>query len=510
MAREHGPGGDAKTSAQRLVLLASILGSFVAFLDMSVVNVALPAIRGDLGGGISAQQWIVDAYLVTLGSFILLAGSLSDLFGRKRVFVAGLIGFGATSLLAAVAPGAAVLIAARALQGAAGALLVPSSLALIVANFHGPEQGKAIGTWTAWTGISFIVGPLLGGALIDVGSWRWVFAINVLPIGATLAVLARVPPEPARAERSHVDLPGAILCAAGLGGIIFGLIEAPTHGWSAPAIIVPLGGGAAAFAGFLLYERVAKHPMLDFGLFRNRNFAMGNAATAAIYAGLSAFTFLLSVYLQQVARYSATASGLALLPVTVLMFFLSPVAGRLAGKHGPRWFMTFGPLIGAAGFLLMLHMGARTAYFSEMLPGVLVFGVGLSCTVSPLTAAILGDIDQRQAGIGSAINNAIARVAGLLAVAAIGALIAARFAAALADAEVQTLRPPARAFVAAAGERPFDTAAPETLGPDRRNVEALLDDASVRALRAGLWSMAAMLAAGGLISAAGIRNPKRQ
>ncbi|HEY7370761.1 MAG TPA: MFS transporter [Polyangia bacterium] len=499
------------TRAQRLVIQASILGSFVAFLDASVVNVALPAIQRDLGGGISAQQWIVDAYLVTLGSFILLAGSLSDLFGRKRVFAAGLIGFGATSLLAAVAPGPTVLIIARGLQGVTGALLVPSSLAMIVANFTGADQGKAIGTWTAWTGIGFIVGPLLGGALVDVSSWRWVFAINVAPIAATLAVLARIPPEPARSEGSHVDLPGAILCALGLGGVIFALIEAPTHGWRAPAIALPLAGGAAAFAGFLLYERRAAHPMLDFKLFRNRNFAMGNAATLAIYAGLSAFTFLLAVFLQQVAGYRATLAGLALLPVTILMFALSPVAGRLAGKHGPRWFMTFGPLLGAAGFLLMLRMSAHTAYLTEMLPGLLVFGVGLSLTVSPLTAAILGGIDQRQAGIGSAINNAIARVAGLLAVAAIGAFIAARFATGLDDAaRAASLGAPARTFVAEARARPLDTAVPARLDHDRPRVKAMLETASVGALDAGLWAMAGMLVAGGLISAAGIRNPKRQ
>src|SRR4051812_18578207 len=348
------------TRAQRFVLVASILGSFVAFLDASVVNVALPAIRDNLGGGISAQQWIVDAYLVTLGSFILLAGSLSDLFGRKRVFAAGLIGFGVTSLLAAIAPSAMILIVARGLQGATGALLVPSSLAIIIANFSGPDQGKAIGTWTAWTGIGFIVGPLLGGALVDIGSWRWVFAINVVPIAVTLAVLARIPAEPPRAEKGHVDLPGAILCAAGLAGIIYGLIEAPGQGWSSPAIYLPLVGGAIAFVAFLLYERSAAHPMLDFKLFANRNFAMGNVATAAIYAGLTAFTFVLPVYLQQVSHYSAAGSGFALVPVTVLMF-LSPVAGRLAGKHGPRWFMTFGPLIGAAGFLLLLRVHAHAA-----------------------------------------------------------------------------------------------------------------------------------------------------
>ena len=210
---------------------------------MSVVNVALPAIRATWAAASSAQQWIVDAYLVTLGSFILLAGSLSDLFGRKRVFAAGLIGFGVTSLLAAIAPSATVLIVARGLQGATGALLVPSSLAIIIANFSGPDQGKAIGTWTAWTGVAFIVGPLLGGALVDVGSWRWVFAINVLPIAATLAVLARIPAETRRTDGSPIDLPGAGLCALGLGGIIYGLIEAPGRGWGVPGIYLPLAGG---------------------------------------------------------------------------------------------------------------------------------------------------------------------------------------------------------------------------------------------------------------------------
>jgi EmrB/QacA subfamily drug resistance transporter len=497
------------TRAQRFVLVASILGSFVAFLDASVVNVALPAIRDNLGGGISAQQWIVDAYLVTLGSFILLAGSLSDLFGRKRVFAAGLIGFGVTSLLAAIAPSAMILIVARGLQGATGALLVPSSLAIIIANFSGPDQGKAIGTWTAWTGIGFIVGPLLGGALVDIGSWRWVFAINVVPIAVTLAVLARIPAEPPRAEKGHVDLPGAILCAAGLAGIIYGLIEAPGHGWGSPAIYVPLGGGAIAFAAFLLYERSAAHPMLDYRLFANRNFAMGNVATAAIYAGLTAFTFVLTVYLQQVSRYSAVGSGLALLPVTVLMFLLSPVAGRLAGKHGPRWFMTFGPVIGAAGFLLLLRMHADAPFFTEVLPGILVFGLGLACTVSPLTAAILGDIDQRHAGMGSAINNAIARVAGLLAVAAIGALIAARFASAVDANPRDHLPRRSQAFLAEARRRPLVTSVPKDAGANG-DVQATLEDASVDALHVALRAMAGALVVGGLISAVGIRNPKRQ
>src|SRR4029079_15310081 len=467
------------TRVQRLVLVASILGSFVAFLDASVVTVALPAIRDDLGGGISAQQWIVDAYLVTLGSFILLAGSLCDLVGLKRVFGAGLIGFGVTSLLAAIAPSATILIVARGLQGATGALLVPSSLAMIIASFSGPDQGKSIGTWTAWTGIAFLVGPLLGGALVDVSSWRWVFAINVVPIAATVAVLARIPAEPPRAEESHVDLPGATLCAVGLGGMIYGLIEAPGHGWSAPSIYLPLVGGTGAFAAFLIYRGAAREPRLDFKLFRHRNFAMGNIATASIYAGLTAFTFVLTVYLQQVSGYSATTSGLALLPVTILMFVVSPISGRLAGKHGPRWFMTFGPLIAAAGFLLMMRMHAHADYFTEVLPGIMVFGLGLSCTVSPLTAAILGGIDQRHAGIGSAINNAIARVAGLLAVAAIGAILAARYAAALGAPRDEALGPRAPPFREEARKRPFDLSVPANLGADRARIRTQLEAASV-------------------------------
>ena len=236
---------------QRLVLVASILGSFVAFLDMAVVNVALAAIRAELGGGLAAQQWIVDAYLLSLGSLMLIAGSVSDLFGRKRVFAGGLISFAAASALCAAAPGVTTLIVARALQGVAGALLVPSSLALIIANFDGPAQGAAIGRWTAWTGISFIVGPLVGGALVDVGSWRWVFAINLLPIAATVLVLARLPREPRAETRNRVDFAGAILCALGLGGIIFALIEQPAQGWRAPEIFLSLAGGIVAFAGFL-------------------------------------------------------------------------------------------------------------------------------------------------------------------------------------------------------------------------------------------------------------------
>jgi len=458
------------TGNQRLILLASILGSFVAFLDGSVVNVALPAMQAELGGGIATQQWIVDAYLLTLGSLILLAGSLSDLFGRKRVFAAGLIGFAVTSLACAAAPTAPVLIAARALQGIAGALLVPSSLAMIVGNFSGDGQGKAIGTWTAWTGVSFIAGPLLGGALVDAASWRWIFAINVAPVAATLIILTRVEPERARGGDASVDWLGALTCVAGLGGVIFALIEQPRRGWHAPAIYLPLVGGALACAAFVAWERRARRPMLDFALFANRNFAAGNAATVAIYAGLGGSTFLIAVFLQQVAGYSATAAGLALMPVTLMMFVLSPVAGRLAGRWGARWFMTAGPLLAAAGLALLATLDADIVYARDLLPGVSLLGLGLSTTVAPLTAAVLGGVDERHAGVGSAINNAVARVAGLLAVAAIGAIVAT----------------------------------------ETHTMAAAAKQASVRAFGVAMVSMAALLVVGGVVSAIGIRRRPNQ
>jgi EmrB/QacA subfamily drug resistance transporter len=458
------------TANQKLVLLASILGSFVAFLDGSVVNVALPAMQAELGGGIATQQWIVDAYLLTLGSLILLAGSLSDLFGRKRVFAAGLIGFAVTSLACAFAPTAPVLIIARGLQGMAGALLVPSSLALIVGNFSGAGQAKAIGSWTAWTGMSFIAGPLLGGALVDAASWRWIFAINVVPVAATLVILARVAREPTRGGGASVDWLGALTCVLGLGGVIFALIEQPRRGWHAPAIYLPLAGGTLACVAFVVWERRVRHPMLDFALFRNRNFAAGNAATVAIYAGLGGSTFLIAVFLQQVAGYSATAAGLALMPLTLLMFVLSPVAGRLAGRWGARWFMTAGPVLAAAGLALMATLDADIGYARDLLPGVLLLGLGLSTTVAPLTAAVLGGVDERHAGVGSAINNAVARVAGLLAVAAIGAIVATEAHTLAADAK----------------------------------------QASVRAFGVAMVSMAALLAIGGAVSAIGIRRRPSQ
>lgn len=412
------------TKQQRLALLIAISASFVAFLDGSVVNVALPAIMRDLGGGLALQQWVVDAYLVTLGACMLLAGSLSDLYGRQRILMLGLIIFGAASVLCAAAPSGSVLIAMRALQGIGGALLVPSSLAIIIASFSGEAQGKAIGTWTAWTGMAFLFGPLLGGLFVDTASWRLVFAINIIPIATTLWLLEKLDmPREANEPGTGLDTVGALLGVFGLGGVVYGLIEQSRYGWSSSVVLVSLIVGVVLLGIFLWHEQRVKAPMLPLQLFTIRNFSVGNVATFSIYAGLSIATFLLAIFVQQVGGYSAFQAGLALLPVTILMFVLSPRFGALAGRIGPRWFMALGPIIAAIGFMLMLRVDARVSYATQLLPGILVFGTGLSVTVSPLTTAVLGAIASRQAGIASAVNNMVARVAGLLGIAALGLLL---------------------------------------------------------------------------------------
>ena len=411
------------TTLQRRVLLVAILGSFVSFLDGTVVSVALPAIARELGGeGVEAlalQQWVVDAYLVTLGALMLVAGSVSDVYGRRKVLAIGLVGFAAASVLCAIAPTGPVLVIARALQGVAGALLVPSSLALIVATFRGEAQARAIGRWTAWTTAAMIVGPFVGGLLVDFVSWRWVFWINLPVIAVTLWLLRGVPAAEGEPGR-RVDVPGAALAAFGLAGVVFGLIEGERLGWTSLGVLVPVVVGAVMLVTFVLYQRRASDPMLPLGLFRARNFAWGNVATTAIYGALSLGGFVLTLFLQQVAGYSATWSGVAQLPTTLAMILLSAWFGTLAGRYGPRLFMTVGPIVAGAGFLLMLAIDETAFYPTQVLPGQLVFGLGLSITVAPLTAAILGAVPAHDAGIGSAVNNAIARVAGLVTVAFAG------------------------------------------------------------------------------------------
>nr|WP_241744573.1 MFS transporter [Cellulosimicrobium arenosum] len=404
------------------------MASFVSFLDGSVVNVALPAISDELTTGpvtgLALQQWVVDGYLITLGAFILLAGSLSDVYGRRVVLAVGLVGFAVTSVACALAPTGLFLVVARVLQGVAGALLVPSSLAMIVSTFDGARQARAIGTWTAWTGTASLAGPLLGGILIDTVSWRWVFWINVLPVAVTLLLLRGVPRSTAEeadvAAGRRVDGLGAALAAVGLAGTVFALIEQGRFGWSDAVVWIPFVVGVACLAGFVAWERRAPDPMLPPRLFRVRNFAWGNLATVAIYGALYFGGFVVTLFLQQVAGYSATAAGLAQIPITLVMLALSSRFGTLAGRYGPRLFMTLGPIVGAAGYLLLLTTSDDAVYVSQVLPGMLLFGLGLAATVAPLTSAILGSIPPADAGIGSAVNNAVSRVAGLVMIAFAG------------------------------------------------------------------------------------------
>ena len=411
------------TRDERLVLSIAVLASFVTFLDGSVINVALPAIEQELGGGITTQQWVVDAYAITLGTLILLAGSLSDTFGRWVVLKAGLYGFAATSILIAIAPTAELLVLLRGAQGVAGALLVPSSLAIIIATFRGAPQAKAIGTWTGWTSAAFLVGPLLGGLFVDFLNWRLVFAINILPIAVTLVLIARLGQKNVRPEGGGIDWFGAVLGIVGLGGPVFALIEQANFGWTSPVIYLPFILGLAALVAFILRQRTVKHPMIPLGLFSVRNFSVGNIATTFVYGALSLGGFLVTVFLQQVGGFSATAAGLAFLPMTLISIALSATFGALAGKHGPRLFMGLGPILAGIGYLLMLSIGEEPNYWTQVFPGVILFSLGLTATVAPLTSAILGSISPEQSGIGSAINNAISRIAGLIAIAFVGVIV---------------------------------------------------------------------------------------
>ena len=414
------------TSQQRLVVVIAVLGSFVAFLDGTVVNVALPAISRELGGGLSTQQWTVDAYLVTLGALILVAGAASDAYGRLLVLRIGLIGFGVASVAVAAAPSIELLIVARALQGVAGAFLVPSSLALITSTMAEPVRSRAIGLWTALTTGAMIVGPLLGGVIVDHLSWRWVFLINVIPIGVALALLPRLEARDERRPGARIDWTGAVLCTAGLGLAVLALIELPNAGTASAAIPwlwASLGLGILLLAAFLLRQRSASQPLLPLDLFRSGTFSAGNLATLFIYAALSLNGFVVSVYLQQGAGLSATLAGLASLPTTILVIALSSRIGALSGRLGPRLFMTVGPLVMAVGCLLLLLVGTDFDYWWQVLPAMIVLGLGLAITVSPLTAAILGSADPARSGIASAVNNAVARVAGLLAIASLSAII---------------------------------------------------------------------------------------
>ncbi|MFD5738475.1 MFS transporter [Streptomyces massasporeus] len=404
------------------VLLTTVLGSSMAMLDSTVVNVALPRIGRDLDANLSALQWTVNAYMVTLAGLILLGGALGDRFGRRKVFVVGVVWFAVASLLCGIAPNAGALIAARALQGVGGALLTPGSLALIQASFHPDDRGRAVGLWSGFGGIGAAVGPFVGGWLVDGPGWRWVFLLNVPLALVCVPVALRHVPESGGGQRAQgrFDVLGAVLGALALALVTYALIEAGEGGL---VVVVSAVAGLAAAVAFVVVERRRPDPMMPLDIFASRQFTAVNLVTLCVYAALGGFFFLAALQLQVVVGYSALAAGTALLPTTVLMLLLSARSGELADRIGPRIPLTVGPLLCAAGMLMMLRVGPGASYVTDVLPALVVLGLGLVTLVAPLTATVLGSVSVVRAGLASGINNAAARAAGLLAVAALPLLV---------------------------------------------------------------------------------------
>lgn len=432
------------TAAGRGTLLAAILASGMVFLDSTVVNVALPRLGADLGATVADLQWTVNGYLLTLAAFVLLGGALGDRYGRRRVFLVGVVWFTVASVLCGTAQGTGWLVAARVLQGVGGALLTPGSLSVLQASFHPDDRGRAIGAWAGLSGVSTALGPFVGGWLIDTLSWRWIFFINVLfAVPVVMAALRWVPEShdedvsrtggpPVRRGfdvagarvRRRFDVLGALLGALGLAGVTYALIDAPARGaGSLPVLVSALAGAAAAVAFVLVERRRGETAMLPTGIFRSRLFSVLNAFTVVVYAALGGFSFFLAVYLQNVVGWSALSTGLATLPLTVLLLVGSARAGALAARIGPRWPLTVGPVVAGAGLLLLRPVGPGASYWSDVLPGVTLFGLGLTLVVAPLTASVLAAVDDRFAGVASGFNNAASRVGGLLAVAALPLLV---------------------------------------------------------------------------------------
>ena len=412
-----------RSGAGRWIVAATVLGSGMASIDATVVGIALPTIGREFHASLAQLQWVVNGYTLTLAALLLLGGSLGDRFGRRRIFTTGVVWFTVASMACAVAPGATALIVLRVVQGMGGALLTPGSLAILQASFRQEDRGRAIGAWTGLGGVASAVGPFVGGWLIAVASWRWIFVIN-FPIGLVVLVLAvrHVPETRDPSAPARVDVPGALLVMTALAGITYGLIDGPAGGWEGPVPVIALVVGVLAAGLFVVVEATSAAPLLPLGLFRSHQFTVTNIVTFVVYGALGGVLFLLPVTLQVVGGYSPLESGIALLPLTVVMLLLSSTSGRIASQIGPRLQMGVGPVVVGLGLALLSRVSSDTSYVTGVLPAVLVFGLGLAITVAPLTATALAAAPVEHAGLASAVNNDVARIGGLVAVAVLPSL----------------------------------------------------------------------------------------
>lgn len=414
------PGCRVRRPQQRLALAATILGSSMAFIDGSVVNVALPAIQQDLGAGAAGVQWVINAYLLLLGALVLIGGSAGDRYGRRRIFLLGIVLFSGASIACALAPGVGTLIAARAAQGIAAALLVPSSLAILGASFAPEQRSRAIGAWAGFGALTAAAGPILGGWLVDTWSWRAIFLLNLPIAAAAIWLTLRAVPESRDPQAGPLDWPGALTAALGLGALTWALTDATERGFGDPIVVGALVAGVLLLVAFVVVEMRVRAPMMPTALFRSRDFSGTNALTLLLYFALSGALFVLPFELILGHGYSATAAGAALLPLPVVMGLFSSAAGRLNDRIGPRWPLTVGPIVAGIGMAMFALPDVGTPYWSGFLPAMLVLSVGMTVAVAPLTTTVMTAVDTRQAGIASGINNAVARVAGVIAVAVLG------------------------------------------------------------------------------------------
>lgn len=485
----------------RAVVLAAVLGSSLVFLDGTTVNVALPALQATLGASVTDVQWVVNGYTLFLSALLMLGGSLGDHLGRKRVFMAGMLLFTLASVWCGLAANVQQLIAARAVQGIGGALLAPGSLALINANFDQQHRGAAIGTWASFSAIATAAGPILGGWLIDSLSWRWIFFINVPLAAAALLITARGVPESREIEPgSKLDFVGAGLATAGLAALLFALLEGPARGWSDPLIVAAALAGALLLVGFVLFEKRTRHPMVPLGLFKSPVFSGINAVTLLLYANLAGLGFFLPLFLIQVKGFSATAAGAASLPMVILLFVASSWSGRLYDRVGPRLPVAGGALVTAAALLLFQLLARSGNFLIAVTVPMTVMGAGMALLVAPLTTTVMAAAPDALSGTASGINNAISRVAGLLAIGILGVVMLGTFAASL-EAELAGAGLPAAAqarMSTAVNDLAGMSLPPDLTGAQRVNARQAIDTAFMAGYGRILLGMAlvAVLGAG--------------